>query len=576
MLTMTDAPTTQWTVAPRDDPAERSLVRAHGLPPLVAAVLVSRGWTDGPELRRYLKPDLADLHPPEALPDYAAASATLRDALSKGERIYIHGDYDVDGITSAAILTRFLRSLQADVVVHVPHRTREGYGIHKSAVAEAVEAGAKLFLTCDCGVAAFEQVALARAAGMRVIVTDHHEVGDRIPEAEAVVNPHRHDTAYPFADLCGAGVAFKLALGIAQDVGASTAGFHRAFLDLAALGTVADVMPLQGENRIIVRHGLERLAETKKPGLQSLMRMAQIKVADGVTAWDIGFRLGPRLNAAGRIDDAALALQLLMTTEVKEADDIAAQLEAINQERRQQQDEAVKAAIASVERDGLDRHPVLVVSGRSWHPGIVGLVAGRLAEHYFRPAFVATLDPETGLAKGSARTVPGFNLFEAIETLRPMLTSGGGHEMAAGFSLPYERLGEFAAELCRIADEKLPPEARIRQIAVDAQVLAEEADFLAAESLSVMEPFGAGNPMPVFLTRGLTLETVRGTRNPEHVMLVLRSPGGASRDIMGFGLGARIRDIPLGTKLDVVYTLTVDRYNGSRRLRWRLKDFARA
>ena len=311
----------RWMAPERQPAKERVLQEALGVPPLLACVLVQRGYEDPKAAYEFLNPSLDNLGAPQKLPDYEQAQKEILSARERGQLVYVHGDYDVDGVTSAALLSRFLTSVGAKVKTHVPHRTREGYGIHLMAVKEAAEAGAKLFLTCDCGISANEQVEAAKEAGMRVVVTDHHTLGETLPEAHALVNPHRPGSEYPFQELSGVGVAFRLCEGLTAELGYKIDNYRRAFLDLTVLGTVADVMPLVGENRIITRHGLLQLWETKKEGLRALLRESKVQEECGgiLRAWHIGFMLGPRLNAAGRIDDAARSLNLLMTSDRGEA-----------------------------------------------------------------------------------------------------------------------------------------------------------------------------------------------------------------------------------------------------------------
>ena len=566
--------TPRWTVGPRDRAAEETLRRELGLPSLVAAVLAQRGLVEPAVAHAFLNPSLDDLHAPEGLPDFAAARDAILGARERKEPIYVHGDYDVDGVTSAAILYRFLKAIGCDVHVHVPHRMKEGYGIHMSAVEEAKARGSKLFLTCDCGISALDQIAAAREAGMAVVVTDHHTVGHALPDAHAIVNPHREDSAYEFAELSGAGVAFKLCAGLTKALGHSLAGFYRGFLDLAALGTIADVMPLVGENRIIARFGLERLADTKKEGLRALMRVAGItpKLGQPLRSSDVGWRMGPRLNAAGRIDDSALALRLLLTGATAEADALADEIEAINHERRATQDRVMGEASARAEADGGHLRNVLVVAGEGWHGGIVGIVAGRLAEKYRRPTFVLNVNPETGFARGSARSIPNFNLADAIRAF-PDLMDGGGHAMAAGCSFPAERLDAVIKALDGYAGERLTPEDFRPTLAADLELEPEEVTFAAVESLAMMEPFGCANPEPSFVSRRMPLAMVKPTKNPVHAQVTFRRRGGSAIPGIAFGLGESLCGHGAGCELDVLFAPIVNEYRGMRELKWQVKAF---
>lgn len=567
----------RWVVGERDAAAENRLSRELGIPTVVAAVLLGRGVASAEDARDFLNPSLDRLHDAHLLPDYEAARDALFGAKERGETIFVHGDYDVDGITSAALFTRFLRSIECKVVPHVPHRMKEGYGIHESAVDAALEAGAKLFLTCDCGISAHEQVRQANAAGMTVIVTDHHEVGDEIPRAAAVVNPHRRDSSYPFTELSGAGVAFKFCDGLTADLGHPRSGYRRAFLDLAALGTIADVMPLVGENRIIAKFGLERLRETKKIGLQALMQVSG--VSDGgsrpLRAYHVGFVLGPRLNAAGRIDDAALALDLLLESDPQRAHRIATEIEELNARRKEEQERILEEAVAQVKAEGSDKRNVIVVSNERWHSGIIGIVAGRLVEMFRRPVFVAAVDPKTGTARGSARTIPAFHLADAIHA-HPALMSGGGHAMAAGFAADASRLGEMADVLHDYAGTFLAPEDFLPEFRVDLEIDPAEATLATLEALAKLEPFGFGNPEPVFLAHNVHFSQVLPTKNPSVMRLVIQAEDGRPAQGVLFRNGERLATWNTGTKVDVVFQPKIDEFRGERKVKWEIKDWASA
>lgn len=558
-----------WIVPERDLPAEDVLRRELAVSSLIASVLVRRGYKDPSEAERFLNPTLDHMHDPRLLPDYEPAVKAILGAKERGETIYVHGDYDVDGVTSAALFTRFLQKIGCEVVPHVPHRIREGYGIHLDAVQWAKDQGAKLFLTCDCGISAHEQVRAAKEGGMTVVVTDHHLVGETLPDAVAIVNPHRSDSIYPWPELCGVGVALKLCAGLTSELGHKPEHFYNAYLDLAVMGTVADVMPLQGENRVITRLGLERLKVTKKPGLRSLLRVCNLDKADRLTARNIGFQLGPRVNAVGRIDDSAVALDLLLAEDPLEADTIAQRMDLINTERKTEQNRSVIEAIERVEAEGLNKCFSILLADASWHPGVIGLVAGRLVERFRRPAFVLTI--QDGIAKGSARSIPGFHLGEAIDATRHIHLGGGGHEMAAGFSVREEKISELTACLEAFARERLKPEDFRPRLEVDVEVAAEEAKPAQAAELRLLEPFGAGNPEPLFSCKNVKLSSVIPTSNPEHVRVMLQTDDG-DRAAMGFGNGLALAEISPDQSLDIVFTLDENTFNGRTSYRWVIID----
>lgn len=558
-----------WLIQDRDPNAEARLQRELGVTPLLAAILVARGLVEPEEADRFLHPQLDHLHPPTLLPDYEAARNEILGARERGDLIFVHGDYDVDGVTSATIFDRFLSKIGCRVKTHVPHRMKEGYGIHASAVEAARAEGASLFLTCDCGISAFEQVEAAREAGMRVVVTDHHTVLDQLPSAQAVVNPHRRDSAYPWAELSGAGVAFKLCAGLTAEIDMPIDMYYKNFLDLAALGTIADVMPLLDENRIIARFGLQRLTETTKPGLVALKRVSDIGGA--VNAHDVSFGLGPRINAAGRIDDAALAFELLLSTDPARAMVLAQKVDAINKARRAEQDRITEEAVRMVEEQGQDRRNVILIGHSSWHAGIVGIVAGKLVDRFRRPAFVATVT-EDGRGKASARSIAKFDLAQALQAMAPSMV-GGGHAMAAGCAFDYNQIEAIGLALHEYAGQFLSEEDFRITHEADLVVDPAEVTYAALEELSLMEPYGAANPGPLLVARGLTLESLKPTRKPEHVMVTL-GDGARRISAMAFGLGARLEGVVPGAVADVLFNPCLDEYLGETRLKWHIRDFA--
>lgn len=496
---------------PRQRDLEDRLVRELEIPSLLAAVLVSRGYTTPELAHNFLKPSLSNLGDPKKLPDFWPAAKEILGARERGELIFIHGDYDVDGVTSASLLKRCLEKLGCKVYAHVPHRIREGYGIHTDAIKKAHEMGAKLLLTCDCGTSAANQIAMAHEFGMRVVVTDHHEIGDSKVEAEAFMNPHRTDSEYGFKELCGVGVVFRLCEGLTSELGHNIENFRRAYLDLATLGTIADMMPLHGENRIIVWHGLQRIQESRKPGVQALIEVSDLR-AKKITAGSVGYQLAPRLNAAGRIDDSKKALDLLLCEDKDSAEPLAAEINAINLRRREQQEQILAEAIERVSKMNLDELFAITVAHEDWHPGIIGLAAGKLVEQFHRPSYVLAIDHEQGIAKGSARSIPGFNLYDSIKAHEHLL-QGGGHAMAAGFSCNPQAIQAITEALNDYAKSKLTSDDFVPKVEVDLEISHEEISKSAVQSLNWLEPFGEAHREPTFLLRNMTISDVRQARN---------------------------------------------------------------
>ncbi|MDX2065862.1 MAG: single-stranded-DNA-specific exonuclease RecJ [Fimbriimonadaceae bacterium] len=560
----------KWKIADVDPAAASHLADALGISRVLAKLLVQRGFSEPQLAERFLSPSLSDLHDPRQLPDYAAAETEILGAVERKELIYVHGDYDADGVTSTAILHRFLTGIGANLHAHVPHRLREGYGIHPEAVDRAAEMGAKLLLTCDCGVAAHEQVERARAHGLRVVVTDHHQPKETLPKAEAIVNPHRNDSIYPFTDLCGAGVVLKLVAGLFRQLGHEPELIYRKFLDLAVIGTVADMVPLVGENRVITKFGLPALTQSGKVGLAALKARADMAELP-MTTTAIGFGLGPRINAVGRIDDAANALELLITTRPERADELAALLESQNQRRKEDMKRVNEEAIQAVYEDGVQDDFVLIVARDHWPPGIVGLAAGRVVEHFRRPAFVMRRDPDTGELKGSGRSIEGFHLANTIGQLSS-LVRGGGHAAAAGCHFSESDLAEVRRRMDEIARLTLTEADFVPTVKIDLEVAASDVDERIMGELDRLQPYGMGNPEPMFLVRNLQLVGVKPMSRPEHVTVTFRSDSGLHRAI-AFGIGERFSAVRVGATLDVVVRPEFNEWRGNREFRWNVKDF---
>lgn len=564
--------TSVWKIDPPDQVAVRRLQSELGISRVLATALVIRGLTDPEVADRFLDPSLDDLYDPALLPDYREAVDAILGARERSEKIYVHGDYDVDGVTSAALFTRFLRKIGCDVVPHVPHRMREGYGIHLDAIKFARDAGSQLFLTCDCGVSAHEQVLAAREAGMRVVITDHHLVGDSVPEAVAVVNPHRPGSNYPWPEISGVGVVFKLCAGITKEIGLKVQDYYRAYLDLAVLGTVADVMPLIDENRVITKFGLIQLAASNKKGVRALLDIADLTGKPYLTARHIGFQIGPRINAVGRIDDAAHALDLLLTEDATEAARLAALLDAHNEERRAEQNRILDEATENVIARGPLETKAIVVANTGWHPGVIGIVAGKLVERFRRPSFVISVGAD-GMARGSARSVPGFDLGQAIEAARPHLESGGGHELAAGFSLLSANLGALESALDEFSSRTLTREMCLPTFTIDSVVEGAEASAAIMGDMARLEPFGQGNPEPLFATLGAKIVSLSPTRNPDHARLTIEAHDGTRHQAMAFGIGRALDEIGPNVPLDIAFTLESSEWNGVSQFRWIVRDY---
>lgn len=545
-----------------DKDAVARVAAEAGVSPMVARLLVNRGITTGDAARDFLNPSLSTLHDPFLLPDMEPAVERLARAVHEREKIFVHGDYDVDGITAAALLVRTLRALGATVGYRLPDRTREGYDIKTTAVERAAAAGARVIVTCDCGINAVEPAARARELGVDVIITDHHQPGAELPPALAVINPKRPDGAYPFRDLAGVGVAFKLAQALVRKLDSNEESFKARFVDLVTLGTVADVVPLLGENRSFVKHGLDAVSSSNKIGIQSLLKVANLS-GKPLNTYYLGYIIGPRINAIGRMDDASKALDLLLTRDEARADEIAREMDRHNAERRAEQDRIVNEAISQVETKDLDSTLVLVLSAEGWNTGVVGIAAGRIAEMFCRPAILLNRDEMCGTARGSARSIDGFDLLAGLDHCADLLDRYGGHSSAAGLSLPLANLGEFDAKINAYAAGVIAPEQLIPRIVLEAELAPSDITRELADSIADLEPFGEGNPEPLFLTRGVKVVERQRVGNGSHLKMSVEGDGAGLLSCICFGLGDLEGSVELGSTVDLCYSIRLNAFNGA-------------
>jgi single-stranded-DNA-specific exonuclease len=546
------------------------LVRELHLPDALCRLLVARGHGDPELARAFLRPSLDTLHDPAGLAGLDTAVDRLARALDAGETILVHGDYDVDGMCAATLYTRVLRRLGATVVPFVPHRVRDGYDLSQAGIRRAVEADATLILTADCGIVAHEAVEAARQAGIDVIVTDHHVPGAMLPAAVAVVDPKREDCRYPNPGLSGTGVAYKVALALARSRGVADEEIHHS-LDLVALATVADVMPLTGENRVLTRIGLRVLRQSGLPGLRALVRAAGLEGKE-ISAGQLSHVLAPRLNAVGRLEDAGTGLRLLLS-EGDEGDTLAAELEAANARRQAVDREILAQAVTRLDGQfdaGRDR--AIVLAGAGWHPGVIGIVASRLVERYHRPTLLIALPDGDGPARGSGRSIAGFDLLEGIRACGGHLERFGGHAAAAGFDIRPEAIDAFAAAFAEHARSALP-DAPVPELRIDQEIDLLNVTPELVRYLAYAGPFGLGNPTPVFALRGVTVASAAAVgRDGLHLKLQLQA-GDATLPAIGFRMapshGAIAR---VGAVVDVAAQLLDDRWRGRSRIQAKLVD----
>jgi single-stranded-DNA-specific exonuclease len=553
---------TNWNVLP---PVEQTASIAD-VPPLIVQLLHNRGISSPEDIELFLSNDASTEFDPFLLPDIHQAVRRIYQALFSGEKIVIYGDFDADGITATALLVQGLTALGGDVIPYIPSRSSEGYGLRASALEKLHQEGVGLVVTVDNGITAFEEVKRASKLGMDVVITDHHEPLGSLPSACAVVDPKRSDSKYPQRDIAGVGVAFKLLQALVTDK--SREDIVKKSLDLVAMGTVTDMVPLVKENRYWVKCGLEIINKTERPGLQELLRSARLQQGN-IDSQSISWVIGPRLNAAGRIDNATTSYQLLITEDRKEASWLAEELERKNAERLKQTGELFEKVNEKVAADGTEK-PLLMAGDSDFLSGIMGLVAGRIADRYYRPVILFRIGKET--CRGSGRSIREFNLIEALEECQDLLTHFGGHTMAAGFSVPSRNLVEFQNRIFNFARTKLDGLDLKPHIDIDAEVPLSILSGNTFETIQSMEPFGVGNPLPTFLSRrARVIERRMIGNNGDHLMLKL-AQNGITWDAVGFSLGSYFEEIT--PHLDIVYNVQQDTWNGHERLRLSLLDFA--
>ncbi len=558
-----------WHWKTPDDSAARKLAAALGVSLPLARLLTARGYGDEEAARRFLIPHPDQLRNPYLLKDMERAVRRMGRALENKERVYVFGDYDVDGLTSIAQVVSFLKAAGVPYRVGQPHRLREGYGLNRAGVERALEFGAGLLLTLDCGTEAAAEIDYAQGRGLDVIVIDHHRPSGPLPGALAFLNPNREDCPYPFKGLAAAGVVFKFLHG-GKDVWQVKLDWERLY-QLAALGTVADVTPLVDENRVLAALGLHFLAKRPHPALRALLDAARVEPGP-LTAYNLAFQIAPRLNAAGRLGQVELARRLLNSDDRAEIKELAAQLDRLNRERRSEQAEIFREAEAMIESDpGKYLGKGIVVDGEGWNQGIVGIVAAKIQEKYWRPTVVIARAGEGG--SGSARSIPGFNLFAAISRCREHLLDFGGHRAAAGLRIETSRIDDFRRAFSAAAAEALGGKDPVPELEVDGVLEPDEIGLELLEELARLEPCGEGNPRPVFSTaveRLLFPPRVMGKAG-NHLKFGL--PGSPEEcDCLGWGMAGRAEELAAGP-LDLAFQLKADDFRGRRRVQLILKDF---
>lgn len=539
----------------------------YGINNLLAKILVNRNLTQKEDIDLFLKPTRHDFHNPYLMPDMALAVDRIIKAINNKEKILIYGDYDVDGITSITVVKNFLLERGANVTQYIPNRLNEGYGLNVEAIKEIADDGVNLIITVDCGISGVEEVDYANSLGLEVIVTDHHEVGEILPNAIAVVDAKRKDSTYPFRELAGVGVGFKLIQAIAQRLELEEKEYLK-YLDIVCVGTISDIVPLVDENRVIAKLGLKLVEVTKNVGLKALLEVSGYKKVD---SFAVSFGLAPRINACGRMGKEKEALNLFLTQDKNEAKKIALKLNEYNKERQDIEKRIYEDAVNKIENTEKDKQ-VLVLGSEDWHHGVIGIVASKVTDLYFKPSILICFEENKG--KGSGRSIPGFDLYESLTNCSENLEKFGGHSMAVGVTLKKENFEKFKEEF-----EKYAQNSNICDIMpiikIDEEITLEDINIKAVEELNMLEPFGEANKMPLFMYKNLKIQSIRTLSEGKHLKLTLKD-NNFYIDSIGFNLGHLAEEYQLGDKVDVVGSLEINRFNGRESVQINLKDLRKS
>lgn len=558
----------KWEFYNQDENLVQKIAKEHNISELLAVILVNRGITQKKDIDIFLNPTRKDFHDPYSMPDMEKAVNRILKAIDEKEKVIIYGDYDVDGITSITVLKKFLKERGLDVGYYIPNRLDEGYGLNKDAIEKIAEEGYKLIITVDCGISGIEEIKFAYEKGMEVIVTDHHEPLEELPDALAVVDCKRKDNKYPFKNLAGCGVVFKLAQAISQRLNLDEKEYLK-YLDIVCVGTISDIVPLVDENRVIAKLGLKLVEQTRNPGLKALLVASGYKEVNSNT---VSFGVAPRINACGRMGKEEEALKLFLTDNIAEAGRITDNLNKYNRERQEIEKRIYQEALEKIEKNHLEENNVIVVGGENWHHGVIGIVASKITEQYFKPSILICFEGDEG--KGSGRSIPGFDLHDALCQSSEYLEKYGGHEMAVGLSLKKENFQKFADKFEEIAKEAHTEEIE-SVINIDREITIKDVNIDTINSLKALEPFGEANKLPVFIYKNLRIDSIRALSEGKHLKLTLKD-GNTIINAIGFNMGKYAEEYRIADKIDVLGVLEINTFNGIDTIQINMKDIRRS
>lgn len=539
------------------------LEKQYHLTKLVSSILVNRNIKKEKQIKKFLAPTRHDFYDPFLMPDMEKAVERILKAIQHNEKMLIYGDYDVDGITSITVLKKFFQDREIAIDYYIPNRMEEGYGLNKEAIKHIAKNGYQLIITVDCGITSIEEVALANELGVEIVITDHHEVPEELPDAIAVVDAKRKDSIYPFNQLAGVGVAFKLIQALSKKMDLPEKEYLK-YLDIVCIGTISDIVPLVDENRVITKLGLKLVEQTKNVGLQELLKICAYSKVDSNT---ISFGIAPRINACGRLADAKTALELFLTEDEEKAKAIATQLNIYNQQRQEMEKNIYDEAVEKLEEEKNTKN-ILVLAKEGWHHGVIGIVASKITEKYFKPSILICIEGEE--AKGSGRSIPGFNLHEALTKNSLYLEKFGGHAMAVGVTLKTENFPKLKKELQEYGQNSHICDI-IPIIYIDEEITFKDISIETVAQLDLLQPFGEANKEPIFACRNVKIQSIRTLSEGKHIKLTLKDDN-FYLDVVGFQMGNLAEEFKLGDKVDVVGTLEINEFNGAKKVQMRLID----
>ena len=559
----------KWQICEVDKEKVEKLKSKYGISELLATILVNKNITTQKEIEEFLNPTRNDFFDPFLINDMDIAVERIRKAIETQEKVIIYGDYDVDGITSITVLKSFLKDVGLDVDYYIPNRLEEGYGLNKNAIDEIAKNKYTLMITVDCGISAIEEVNYANSLGIEVIVTDHHEPGEELPKALAVIDNKRKDSKYPFRELAGVGVAFKVSQALAQSMNVKEEEYLK-YLDIVCVGTISDIVPLISENRVITKLGIKLLKQTRNTGLKAIINSSGYSQINSTT---ISFGVAPRINACGRMGKAEQALKLLLSKDIYEVNKLTQELNNYNRERQEIEKEIFESVLNKIEQNNLDKNRTIVVGGEGWHHGVIGIVSSKITEKYFKPSILLSFE-EDGTGKGSGRSIPGFDLHEALMKCENCLEKFGGHSMAVGLTLKKDKFEQFYEEFEKVAKEN-KTENIVPIINVDAKIELNEIDKTVVEDLKQLEPFGEANKMPVFALKNIRIDSIRALSEGKHLKLTLRDNNQIINAI-GFNIGELANEYKIGDKVDIAGVLEINTFNGIDNLQINIKDIMKS